>query len=163
MTPLKKRLALFMALVLFWLALAGSLDLRQLISAVLAAGFTIILYEWLLRHARIKPLKPMPKVHWLKLFKIMVISIVRSAWHHIFRIISGDEEIIFVQVALETDHPYATLLIANVITLTPGAVSVEVDKDVLKMLCYAPKSKEEHQEIYQLIEDLQSVFRRDAS
>lgn len=161
MNTFKKRFALFAALLVFWFALAGTYDLRQLISGMLAAGFTIVLYEWLLRHAHIKPMKPMPKVRWLKLFKIMIISIVKSAWHHIFRIISGDEEIIFVQMSLETDHPYANLLIANVITLTPGAVSVELDKDLLKILCYAPKTTEEHQEIYQLLEDLQSVFREE--
>lgn len=160
MVLLKKRLSLFTALLLFWFALSGSYDLRQLISGIFAALFTIFLYEWLLSHAKIKPLKPMPRVHWFKLFRLMAVSIVSSAWHHIFRVISGNEDTIFVQIVLDYDHPYVTMIIANVITLTPGAVSVEVDKDILKILCYAPNSEVEHQQIYKLIDDLQSVFRR---
>lgn len=156
----KKRIKLFIALLLFWFALSGSIDARQIFSGIFASLFTIILYEWLLTHSKIKPLQPMPKVKWLKLCKIMIISILKSAWHHVFRIISGNEDIIFVQLELEIEHPYATMIIANIITLTPGAVSVEVDKKLLKILCYAPQTDAEHQEIYKLIDNLQSVFRR---
>lgn len=157
---LKKRMALFFTLTLLWFALAGKVDMRQTLTGSLSAIFSIILYEWLLSHARIKPLAPMPKIRWLKLLPLIVISIIKSAWHHIFRIISGNEDIIFIQIALDYEHPYVTMLIANIITLTPGAVSVEVDKNLLKILCYAPRNQEEHLEIYQFIEDLQSAFVR---
>lgn len=157
---IKKRLILFMSLILFWIALSGDINLRQILTGILAAGLTIVLYEWLLSHAKIKPLPPLPPVKWLKLAGIVATALVQSAWHHIFRVLSGNEDIVFIQVSLDFDHPYVTATIANVITLTPGAVSVEVDGDVLKLLCYAPRSEAEHQNIYQLIDDLQSVFRR---
>lgn len=156
----KKRALLFTALLLFWFALSGSMDLRQILMGLFSAGFTIVLYEWLLSHARIKPFKPMPPINWFKLLRIMVVSIVRSAWHHIFRVISGNEDIVFIQIELDYDHPYVTLIMANVITMTPGAVSVEVDKNLLKLLCYQPRTEHEHQAIYTLIDELQSVFRR---
>lgn len=157
---LGKRLWLFTLLFIFWLCLCGTIDLRQILSGIGAALFTIYVYEWLLKKAKIKPIPAMPKVQWFKLLRIGFISILKSAWHHIFRIISGNENIIFVQILLDTKHPYVNTLIANMITLTPGAVSVEIDGDILKILSYEPTSEKERQDLYTLVDDLQSAFRR---
>lgn len=157
---LPKRTLLFCLLFGFWLILCGAIDTRQVITGLFASAFTLFLYEWLLKNAKVKPMPLMPKVHWLKLLKIGFISILKSAWHHVFRIISGNEEIVFVQILLDTNHPYVNTLIANMITLTPGAVSVELDKNILKILSYAPKNEKEHQALYTLVDDLQSAFGR---
>lgn len=156
----KKRIWLFALLFIFWLALCGQIDQRQIISGMGASLFTLFVYEWLLKKAKIKPIAPMTKVNWFKLLRIGFVSILQSAWHHVFRIISGDEDIIFVQILLDTKHPYVNTLIANMITLTPGAVSVEVDGDILKILSYQPKTDKERQALYTLVDDLQSAFRR---
>ncbi|MEZ5730461.1 MAG: Na+/H+ antiporter subunit E [Burkholderiaceae bacterium] len=37
---------------------------------------------------------------------------------------------IFVDVPIETDHPFVLNLVASIITMTPGTVSVRVDSDV---------------------------------
>ena len=157
---LKKRIRLFIALLLFWFALSGSFDLRQLITGVLASLASLFLYEWVLHHTKIKPLKPSPPIHWPKLIKIALYALFTSTLDQIIRIFSGDDETLFIQILLEHDHPYVTTIIANVITLTPGAVSVEADGNLLKILMFAPKNETDHGKIYKLIDELQSVFGR---
>lgn len=157
---MKQRLTLFLALSIFWLILAGSMDLRQIISSLLAATVTLFIYEWLLKHARIKSVAPLPKIKWHKVAVISIISVAKSAYAHMKRILYGDEEIVFIQVSLQTVHPYINAFIANIITLTPGAVSVELDGQLLKIMSYTPKTEREHQEIYALIDQLQDAFGR---
>lgn len=159
MSP-KKRVTLFIALLLFWFALSGSIDLRQMILGTLSALASLFLYEWILHHAKIKPLKPMPPVKWLKLIQITLHVLFTSTVDQIFRIFSGDDETIFIQILLDHDHTYVTTIIANVITLTPGAVTVEADGNLLKILMFAPKSQGDHVKIYELVDELQSVFGR---
>ncbi len=159
----KKRIILFTALLLFWFALSGAIDQRQILLGSLAALASLLLYEWILSHSKIKPLPPMPSVRWLKLVQITIVAIITSTYDHIVRIFYGDDETVFLQILLDHNHPYVTTIIANVITLTPGAVSVEVDGNILKVLMFAPKNENERGKIYQLIDDLQSVFGRCAS
>ncbi len=156
----KKRISLFIALLLFWFALSGTIDLRQIILGTLSALASLLLYEWVLNHAKIKPLKPMPPVRWLRLIKITLHALFTSSIDQILRIFSGNDETVFIQILLDHDHPYITTIIANVITLTPGAVSVEADGNLLKILMFAPKNEADHSKIYKLVDQLQSVFGR---
>lgn len=157
---LNKRLMLFLALLLFWFCLSGALDLRQIILGFFSALASLLIYEWILRHAKVKPMKPMPSVRWFKLLKITVHALFTSTLDQIRRIISGDDETLFLQILLDEDHPYVTTIIANVITLTPGAVSVETDGQLLKILMFSPKNDADHNKIYKLVDELQSVFGR---
>lgn len=156
----RRRILLYIALLLLWFGLCGTMDLRQLVLGSLSALASIFLYEWILQHAKIKPLKPMPSVRWLKLLKITLYALFSSTIDQIFRIISGDDETLFIQILLDYDHPYVTTIIANVITLTPGAVSVETDGNLLKVLMFSPKTETDHGKIYKLVDELQSVFGR---
>lgn len=156
----KKRMTLFIALLLFWFALSGTIDLRQIILGSLSALASLFLYEWVLSHAKVKPLKPMPPIKWPKLIKITLHALFTSTVDQIFRIFSGKDETIFIQILLDHDHTYVTTIIANVITLTPGAVTVEADGNLLKILMFAPKNHIDHAKIYELVDELQSVFGR---
>ncbi len=157
---MKQKLMLFLSLVAFWLVLAGTIDLRQILSALVAALATLFLYEWILKRARIKPIPPLPKIRWHAVLKISIFSVLKSAYAHIKRILWGDEDIVFIQVALETKHPYVNAFIANIITLTPGAVSVELDGQLLKVMSYAPHTEKERQDFYHLVDELQDAFGR---
>lgn len=157
---LQKRILLFLALLLFWFGLSGTIDARQVFLGVLSALTSLFLYEWILRHAKIKPMKPMPSVRWFKLLKITLHALCISTIDQIRRILSGDDDTMFVQILLDHDHPYVTTLIANVITLTPGAVSVETDGNLLKILMFSPKNEADHNKIYKLLDELQGVFGR---
>lgn len=157
---LQKRTLLFLALLLFWFGLSGTIDARQVFLGILSALASLFLYEWVLRHAKIKPMKPMPPVRWIRLLKIALHALFISTIDQIGRIFSGDDDTVFIQILLDHDHPYVTTLIANVITLTPGAVSVEVDGSLLKILMFSPKTEADRNKIYTLIDELQSVFGR---
>lgn len=155
-----KDIKLFIMLFTLWLILSGSLDLRQILSGLFASALTIWVHKWLLIHGKIKPVPPIRPIKWFRLLWLSVKVLGLSAWYHIFRIASGDEDVIFLEIALDTKHPYENAIIANIITLTPGAVTVDVDDQILKVLSYKPRNEKEHALFYKLLDELQSAFRR---
>lgn len=159
----KRHTGLFLLLLSFWFILCGRIDIRQVITGTFTCLCTILLYEWILKHAGIKDFPPFPKVKWVRFFFRMILFIGESAWHHFSRIISGNEDITFIHVTLDVSHPISRILIANAITLAPGTVSVDMDKDILKVLCFQPKSEKEHEALYHMIDTLQSYFKEDAA
>lgn len=156
----QKDIKLFIMLFILWLILAGSIDLRQIVSGLIASLLTLWVHKWLLRHGKIKPVPAMRPIKWLNLLWLSIKVLGLSAWYHIFRIASGDEDVIFLEIILDTTHPYENAIIANIITLTPGAVTVDLDDQVLKVLSYKPRNDKEHVLFYQLLDELQSAFRR---
>lgn len=159
-TPSYKDLKLFIMLFVLWLILSGSLDLRQLLSGLVAALLTLWVHQWLLFHGKIKPVAPMRPIKWFRLLWLSIKVLALSAWYHIFRIASGDEDVILLEVELDTQHPYENAIIANIITLTPGAVTVDLDDQILKVLSYKPRNDKEHALFYKLLDELQNAFRR---
>lgn len=157
----RRRLILFMMLMLFWFIQSGIIDWRQSITGVGASICTIMVYEWILRHAGVKEFPKLPKVKWGRFLGRLFLFIGESAWHHFKRIISGNEDVTFIHVTLDVTHPISRLMIANAITLAPGTVSVDLEKDVLKILCFSPKSDKEHESLYLMIDTLQGYFRED--
>lgn len=155
-----KDIKLFILLFGLWLILSGSLDLRQLVSGLIASGVTLWVHKWLLLHGKIKPLPAIGPIKWPRLLWLSVKVLALSAWYHIFRIASGDEDVIFLEIQLDTKHPYENAIIANIITLTPGAVTVDLDDQILKVLSYKPRNDKEHALFYKLLDELQNAFRR---
>lgn len=153
------RMVLGISLFIFWLILGGSFDSRQIITGIMATIITLIIYDWLLLHTKIAPLPRFPKLNWVLFLITMVRFIFQSAWHHFGRILSGNEDISFIQVTLDVKHPYAQTLIANAVTLAPGTVSVDLEKDILKVLCFSPQNEKERDAIYKMIDSLQLLFK----
>lgn len=155
-----KDIKLFIMLFMLWLVLSGSIDQRQITSGLFAAAFTIWIHKWLLNHGKIKPVPPMRPIKWFRLLWLSIKVLGLSAWYHMLRIASGDEDVIFLEVELDTQHPYENAIIANIITLTPGAVTVDLDGQILKVLSYKPRNEREHTLFYILLDELQNAFRR---
>ena len=138
-TPLRSIL-LFMALFGFWLLLSGRFESRFLIvSGVLASALTGWICQRLdLIGAQYQPVKSLPRfllyLPWL-LFQITASSLVviGKAWSPRVNIAPR-----LVKVSTDLRHPLAVTLLANSITLTPGTVTIEVDKDILTIHALTP-------------------------
>lgn len=159
-TPLHPtfRPGLFVALWLFWMILSGSADLRQFITGGICALLVTLVYEKILNSVQIKHRLYRSKVPWIPFMWLSLKIILYSAWCHIFRIISGKEDICFINISTEITDPLALSLISCAITLAPGTVAVEIEKGLLKILCFEPTSTKEREEIYHTVQKLEKIF-----
>jgi multicomponent K+:H+ antiporter subunit E len=121
-------------LALSWLALSHSLAFVHLLSAALLG--------WLLPHLLRGFLADASALHWptvLRLTGAVLWDIVRSNIT-VARITLGslkDIQPAWVPVALQTDHTRVNMLLASIITMTPGTVSAVVYSHRREILVHA--------------------------
>lgn len=135
MSRLVPRPMLSLTLFIVWLLLGGSLAATQIALAVLMAwAIPLTLRQqqpgarWVGKPTTVLRLASM--VAW----DILVASVV------VARLVLGPMHRLrpaFVLVPLDTRHPYAITLLASIITMVPGAVSVDVDEARGRLLVHA--------------------------
>lgn len=118
--------SLNLLLAVLWAALAGTIDLANL-GVGFVLGYGVL---WLLRplvggqyHRKL----PQAFAFALFFFKELVVSTLRVAWEVLTPSIHRKPGIVAVPLDAETDVEIT--LLANVITLTPGTLSLEVSED----------------------------------
>ncbi len=126
--------ALSIQLALTWLALSHSLAFVHLVSAALLG--------WLLPHLLRGFLADASALHWPSVFRltgVVLWDIVKSNIT-VARITLGSLKAIqpaWVPVPLQSDHPRVNMLLASIITMTPGTVSAVVYSDRREILVHA--------------------------
>jgi multicomponent K+:H+ antiporter subunit E len=109
-----------------WLALVRSLEPLQVLGAlVIAVGVPLVTARLLEEPVAI--VRPLVAAR----FAILVIGDIVVANWIVARLVLGRISRLrpsFVVVPLDTSHSYTNVLLANVISMTPGTVSVEVDE-----------------------------------
>jgi len=126
--------ALSVQLALSWLVLSHSLAFVHLLSAALLGWFLPRLLRGFLADAS--------ALHWPSVFRLTVVvlwDIVKSNIT-VARITLGSLKGIqpaWVPVALQTDHPRVNMLLASIITMTPGTVSAVVYSERREILVHA--------------------------
>lgn len=126
--------ALSIQLALTWLALSHSLALVHLLSAALLG--------WLLPHLLRGFLADASALHWpsvLRLTGVVLWDIVKSNITVARITLSSLKDIqpAWVPVPLRTDHPRVNMLLASIITMTPGTVSAVVYSHRREILVHA--------------------------
>ncbi len=126
--------ALSIQLALTWLALSHSLALAHLLSAALLGCLLPHLLRGFLADAS--------ALHWPSVFRltgVVLWDIVKSNIT-VARITLGSLKGIqpaWVPVPLQSDHPRVNMLLASIITMTPGTVSAVVYSDRREILVHA--------------------------
>lgn len=70
----------------------------------------------------------------LKYFIILLFEIYKSSFINIMRIIKKDHKLTIIEVELKIKEPLIVTIISNSITLTPGTITIDWDKDKLYVL-----------------------------
>jgi multicomponent K+:H+ antiporter subunit E len=138
MTVLRK-LVPFPVLSLFilalWLALNGSITLGQVVlGAVMAAAIPPLT-------ARFWPDRPILRrpLAGVRLFFVVLLDIVIASWI-VARLVVGPIERLrsdFVEVPLDIKDPFVATILGSIVSLTPGTVSVEIDRERGVLLVHA--------------------------
>lgn len=121
-------------IVFLWIALGGWSAGNFILALVLA---TLIPHAtnafWPDRPRMARPIAA------VKLFAVVLLDIVRANWD-VARLVVGPLDRLhpkFVEVPIDLDDPFVATLLASIVSLTPGTVSVEIDMPRRQVLVHA--------------------------
>jgi len=125
---------LFLILTVFWFLLTLNfsplnLIMGTIISIVVTRASYGILYD-----NKGFIFKPLVILTLIKYFFNLLIEIYKSSFTYIVRIIKKDCDPFIVEIELDVTDPLIITIIANSITLTPGTITVDTDKNKLTVL-----------------------------
>jgi multicomponent Na+:H+ antiporter subunit E len=86
-------------------------------------------------------------VNFMQFIFYVIIDIYKSSITHMMRIIKNKSKPIVIHVKLETDNAFIASLIANAITLTPGTITLEVEKNYMLKVLTIIENEEEIEKI----------------
>lgn len=122
------------ALALLWLVLAGEASVAQgLLAALLGIALPPIVARFSPGVAHVASWKAVWRLVALVAWDIIVANLA------VARLVLGDVRKLrpaFVVVPVDFDHPVATALFASIITMTPGTVSCDVDRERRRILVH---------------------------
>lgn len=144
----------------FWIVLTMNLNLINLviglsISIVVTIGSKGILYD---KHGF--KVKPPSLLNMTKFMIRLMFEIYKSSFSYIIRIIKKDCDPIFVDVYLNTDNPLIITLISNAITLTPGTITVDKDKNKLVVLSIDNPEKKGKDLTEEIVEKYEKILTK---
>jgi multicomponent Na+:H+ antiporter subunit E len=70
---------------------------------------------------------------------VLIIEIFKSSWSYILTIFHQRFEVVVFNMVLSFTDPIKVALVANSITLTPGTVSVDVNKHTITVMAFVDK------------------------
>ncbi len=134
MRRFKNNFKLFIVLMIFWILINMSLKPLNLITGIIVCLFVTNFSEGILYNHKgyiYKPLNPKIMIPYsLNLIK----EIYLSSFSYLKRIIKKDCQPFITEVQLEVDDPLIVAIISNSITLTPGTITVNAERNKLTVL-----------------------------
>jgi multicomponent K+:H+ antiporter subunit E len=118
--------ALSVAIFLLWMALNNASSLAHALLAVfLAIGLPMLTHRFWPEHPPSVKLWPA-----FKLFFVVLLDILRASID-VARLVLGPTKRIkpaFIEVPLDLREPYVGTILASIVSLTPGTVSIDIDR-----------------------------------
>jgi len=134
MKRISKNYKLFAILMIFWILIDLNLKPLNLIAGLIVCFFVTKLSYGILYNDKSFKFKSLKLTTLFKYFFNLMLEIYKSSFSYMFRIIKKDCEPFITEVELEVDDPLIITIISNSITLTPGTITVDVDKNKLTVL-----------------------------
>lgn len=134
MVSLKYWFQLFLCLFILWMLLTLKFTfLNFTLGIILCSIVTHISFD--IFYDNSKSTIRIPNIMTLLKYSIMlIIEIYKASFINMMRIIKNDSNIAIVQVKLEVKNPLLVIIICNSITLTPGTITIDWNKNNLYVL-----------------------------
>lgn len=159
MVTLWRERRLFIMLMIFWIVLAGEITTRQLVTGMLGSALSIWMYAWILSNTGADRVRWISTRLMLRFGFILISEIFKSAGQHLLRIVKGHSATAVSRLQLEVKEELVITLIANAITLTPGTVTLEVDKQRISVLHYGLYPNQCPLDLITMVDRLQKPFQ----
>lgn len=131
---IKRKIELYILLMVFWIVLNGYDNIQMIVYGAIIA-FAIIWMTNAVLFDYDNALLHLPSLWRFGWFGgIVLIAIIKSSWLHVLRIIKNQSAYETFQVRLKTDNIIILTLIANAITMTPGTITIDMEKSVLTVV-----------------------------
>lgn len=153
-----KHCKFLLGLMFFWIVLGGELSPRHLLSGFFATLMTLVVYQWLLRHAHMDYAKAVDPRQIALYIWVVFIEIFSSGFAHVGRIFTGRGTTEVTTYELNVKNDTAIMLIANAITLTPGSLALDVTARTLTVLHFANEGKQLHT-TQRFLSRLEKIFK----
>ncbi|MBL8907078.1 MAG: Na+/H+ antiporter subunit E [Rhizobiales bacterium] len=118
---------LSLLILALWLALNNSIGPGQmLLGAVVAVLVTRLTAQfWTDRPKLVRPLLA------IRLFLVVIIDILVANWKVAYRVVGPLDRLRadFVDIPLDIRDPFVATILGGIVSLTPGTVSVDIDRD----------------------------------
>ena len=138
----KKYYRWIVEITLILIILSAEISKRQIILGLISSFLVLIISEALLNKSRSSRVK-IPRAYRILWFSLIVAwEILKAAYEHILRVLSGSEVPRVIHVKLDVEDEFSVAMISNAITLTPGTVTVEVFYNRLTVIGFANTEKD---------------------
>ncbi len=154
---MKRYFILWIYLLLFWIILINDISAITIgIGVVISIVITYFSQKLLDSHEIIIP----RLVVLLKYAYNLIKEVMLSSISHIGRIISTeDENIVEIDLYLKHESIFELVMMANFITLTPGTLALDVEKNHIKVIAITSKNKDKESVEKKLIELFNKIFK----
>lgn len=155
---IKKSYKLCIFLYIFWLMLTMNLQVPNLIIGLLISIIVTISSKGIIYDKGEFKIK-IPNLLSIIRFTIrLMFEIYKSSFSYIMRIIKKDCSPVFVNVDLATKNMFIITIISNAITLTPGTLTIDTDKNRLVVLSIDDSKKRGDNLAAEIKEKYEKIF-----
>ncbi|EOD01863.1 Na+/H+ antiporter subunit E [Caldisalinibacter kiritimatiensis] len=134
MRLIKENLKLCLLLYVFWIVLTMDFRFTSLVIG-LSISIIVTIGSYGILHDKYGFKVTLPKIFNIIKFTLrLMFEIYKSSFSYIVRIIKKDCDPIFVNIELNTNNPLIITMISNAITLTPGTLTVDKNRNKLVVL-----------------------------
>ena len=145
----------FLIVFIFWMLFSLNLNLNNILLGLISS-FVVINITWGVvsdnKIFKIPTLKVL-----IKYSSNLFIDIYKDSFTHLKRIIKKESDPYIIQVKLPTEDPIVVTMVSNAITLTPGTITVDVEKNILYVLDIEGKNKKD-ETINSILDSYKKVF-----
>lgn len=134
MERFKNCFSMLIILFIFWMLFTFDFTISNILTGLFMSGITCAISRNVLKDYKGNRLKIPNLIVLIKFFFRLIYEIYKASFIHIVRIIKKDSKPVIVEVDLEVKDPFIITIISNAITLTPGTITVDTDKNRLYVL-----------------------------
>ena len=159
MNLIKENYKLFILLYMFWIILTMNFHFTNLIIGLIISIITTMGSNGILYDERGFKVKAPKFLSMIKFIPRLMLEIYMSSFSYIIRIIKKDCDPVFVDVKLNTNNLLIITIISNAITLTPGTITIDTDKNKLVVLSIDDPEKKGKDLAEEIIEKYEKIFK----
>lgn len=129
-----RRFKLYSLLMFFWVVLNGTINARILFYGSIICVVIIKMTFNVIFDEDNEALESPSAWRFMWFVGVVLISIIKASFTHVIRIIKNNNDYLKFSIELEVDNSVLLTLIANAITLTPGTITLNIEKTTLHVV-----------------------------
>ena len=131
---MKKFASLTVLLIFFWVAISGKLSVVNLIIGLVFVGLIFLFIDRDLFNSHSRPIRQILII--IAVFSVLMVTrVIEASINHLYRVLFKKEDSPKVtKVKLSTKDNLIRTLVANLVTLTPGTMTIDLRGDYLYVL-----------------------------